>query len=942
MNQRFRSTLKHPLLVLVSGVLLPASAPTYAEEGVIEELVVTGIRSAIQRGLDQKRDADTIVDAISAEELGKFPDTNVAESLQRVTGVAITRSRGGEGQFVTVRGLGQEFNTLTYNGRELATENAGREFSFDVVPSELISAAQVFKTTSASQTDGSIGGLVNIQTAKPLDNPGFRAAYQVGGQFESLGDTTDFKGSAVFSNTFAEDTFGVIGSISYQGRDIRTDTAESIAIDQSTDFNGDGVNDRLNSFNANINDERRERLGATLALQWRPTDRIELVLDGLFTSFESPSTSSSFSYFPNPGNVTNAVVDENNDVVSFTSNAVPGDPFSNIFDFVARRAEADTDTYQIGLNFKFDASDRWNFEVDASYSDADGVRDNIGSNAGSGSFFVVSFPGLDFSQTATGGRVPDVTFSALPDINATNTVPIDQLTADGARLHFSRNSSNEIRDQLFTIKGDARYEISDTTGIQFGFDFITREKGNEVFDNEDSGRFCGDTNIALPTLGPDANSFVCDRSLLFSQLLPADQLANLLVPFEGSTDGFLSSTGSNVPRDFLTPNVAVVEAAFDNLGVLAGQPSFLTPTFNAPVSNTVEENVISGYFQFDFNGDFGNVPFFANAGVRIAYTDLDSVGVTSAITNIVIDTVSGNNAVTQDSTGVQTVSNDYVDILPSFNIGFDLAENQRLRFAYSRSVARPTFNDLSTVFAITQINAGQEQASSSNPLLEAVTSDNVDISYEWYGTEDGGYATGLSFSAAVFYKDISDFITNVNTPTDFVIPNSTDLAGNPLGEQTVSFLLAAPQNGDTAEVYGIELAAQKLFNNGFGIAGNITLADSTATSGGVSSELENISDFSANASLFYEAGGFQARIALNHRSDFLASTEGEGGFAEFTDDFTQVDASISYEITPLVTVFGEGINIFNEQFFNFSVNPGTLETFIDNGARWQFGVRGRF
>ncbi len=924
------------------------------EEG--DAIVVTGIRGSLERGLEVKRNAGAIVDAISAEELGKFPDTNVAESLQRITGVAITRDRGGEGRFVTVRGLGQEFNLLTYNGRRLATENEGREFSFDVLPSELISAAQIFKSTTANQVDGSIGGLVNIQTPKPLSNPGFQLAGSLSGQYEGLSEDVGIKGSALISNTWAGDTFGILASFSYQQRDIRTDTAESIAIAQTdpstagpdgipgnaddvfsagTDVNGDGVGDRINSFNANINQEDRERIGATLVLQYSPHDDLEITIDGLYTSFSSPSLSSSYSFFPNPGLVTNALVDSNNDVLNQTVNATPGAPFSNIFDFVARRTESDTETFQIGLNVKETITDRLKAVADVSYSRASGTRDNIGSDAGSGSFFVVSFPGANFTQTTTGNRVPDITFTSLPDINSTTQLSLDQLPASGARLHFSRNSSNDIVDEVFTARLDFDYDIGDTTKLKWGVNYTDRIKNNSVFDN--SATQCGDTNALIPRLGPTANGFICDRSLLFSDFLTAGELGQLLTPFNGEAEGFLSGTDANIPRNFQTVNINIVEQAFANLGAEIGQPSFLTPTFNATQSNEIDETIFSGYLAADFEGDIGNAPFKANAGVRFAYTDLRSAGVTTAFTAIVIDSVSGNNNVTQDPTLARVENNDYFEVLPTFNISIEATPNLFVRAGFSRSLSRPTFNDLSTVFAVTQINAGQEQATDSNPLLDPVLSNNLDFSVEFYGDN------GLSLSAAGFYKDISNFITNVNTVTPITIPNASDATtGVPLPDQTVNFLISSPQNGDTAEVYGLELAAQKLFDNGFGVSGNITLAESNATQGGVSSRLENISDVSWNASIFYEGSGLQARASLNQRGDFLGSTAGEGGFAEIVDTFTQVDVSLSYEVTENFTVFGEGINILNEQSFTFSERETFLESFIDNGARWLFGVRANF
>jgi len=929
------------LACTVGTAAMLTAAPTMAQDNSSEDVVIaTGIRASLERGLDVKRNSDSIVDAISAEELGKFPDTNVAESLQRITGVAITRSRGGEGQFVTVRGLGEEFNQLTYNNRTLATENIGREFSFDVIASELISAAQVYKSQTASQIEGSIGGLVNIETAKPLNNPGFHAAGQIGTQYESLGEDFGIKASGVISNTFNNDTVGVLASVAYQQRDIRTDTAESIAIDQSTDFNGDGVNDRLNSFNANINNEERERLGGTLAFQYAPNDDLELTVDGLYTSFESPSLSSSYSYFPNPGVVSGAIVDGNNDVLSQTSNFDPANPFSNIFDFVARRAEADTDTFQIGANFKNRANDTITYELDASYSRADGIRDNIGSNNGSGSFFVVSFPGANFTQTAA-GRVPNINFTALPNVNATQTVSIDQLPPEGARLHFSRNSSNEIEDEVFTLKGDLGFEIDDTSKITVGAQYIDRTKSNTVFDNSDSARFCGDGNIALPDVGPGANAFFCDRSLLFSSFLDAGQLSQLLIPFNGEDEGFLASTDANIPRNFLTPNIDIVEQAFEGLAAQTGQSSFLTPVFNPTLSSEIEESTLAGYVQADFEGEFGGVPYRANAGVRAVYTDLTSSGEGSELVSITLDPIgtggSGNNAINVDTTGVEVAENDYFDVLPSFNIAFDLKDNLIVRGGFSRSLTRPTFNDLRTAFSVDQINEGQEQSSGGNPQLEAVRSNNVDFSAEWYGDN------GLSLTGAVFYKDISDFITNVNTVQPEVVPTGLNIqTGMPTGPVTVDFLFSGPQNGDSAEVYGLELAAQKLFENGFGVSGNLTLADSTSTSGGVSADLENISDISFNGSVFYEANGIQARASVNHRGEYLSSTQGEGGFAELTDDFTQVDLSLSYDVTDNFAVFGEGQNVLNEQLFVFSERDTFLESFIDNGARWIVGVRGNF
>ncbi len=1025
------------LLLGTASMAVLASGQSIAQEE--DEIIVTGIRGSIERGLNVKRNADSIVDAISAEELGKFPDTNVAESLQRVTGIAITRSRGGEGQFVTVRGLGQEFNILTFKGRELATENAGREFSFDVLPSELISAAQVFKSPTASQTDGSIGGLVNIETASALRNPGFHGAGQVGTQYEGLADDFGFKASGVLSNTFFDDTVGIIGSFSYQDRDFRTDTAESINIDAVNDcrsgiclppeipnpaFDPNNPSPsvpamipnpdfqaptRLNSFNANLNQEERERIGASLQLEWEPNENTSIVIDGLYTSFESPSNSDSFSVFTQPLNVVNAVADADDDLqiqqTNFGANGTSnnfGVAFTNIFDLVARRANADTETFQIGGNYKQTLSDTFRVELDASYSEADGIRDNIGGNNGTGSFFVVGFPGLNFSTSPGDGGIPNVEIGVLPSFDvfpgttlpaganvAAELVSIDQLQAENSRLHFSRNSSNAIRDEVFTIKGDAEWDFSDTATLKIGADYVTRTKANDLIDNTNT--FCGDGTIFLPSIenpGPNggiANAFFCDRSLGFASFLDAGQLGELLEPFNGESVGFLSSTDANLPRNFPLVNIDVVEQAFLNLGQtqgirvasngtldpddaaafdindpttftvtesgtvaqLSGVSSFLDAQVNSVESFSVDEAIVSAYTQLDFEGLLGNFPYQANAGLRVTRTRTTTVGASSDFTFITIDPLatggSGNNPVTVSNVGTQTVSNTFVDVLPSFNIGIDLQDNLKLRAGFSRSLARPTFNDLSPVVSVTQVNEGTESTASGNPNLVAVESTNIDGSLEWYGDN------GLSLSGAVFFKDISNFVANGNSPLTITIPDSLNVQTNAsAGPVTVTFDNASPVNGSSATLYGIEIGGQYLHDSGFGVLGNITLVENnTSGIGGASvTALENISDFAANASVFYENHGIQARISLNHRSDFLASTEGEGGFADFADDFTQVDFTTSYSFEQFtgydVAIFAEGQNIFNEQQFTFSERATFLETFIDNGSRWLFGVRGSF
>jgi len=836
-----------------------------------------------------------------------------------------------------------------------------------VIASELISAAQVYKSPTASLSDGAIGGLVNIQTAKPFDNPGFQFAGSIAGQYESLSEEVGLQASAVISNTFADDTFGILASFAYQERSIRTDTAESIAIntalgdfdgddlsDGPLDFNGDGVTERLNSFNANFNEEDRERIGGTLVLQFRPSDDLEITLDD--TSFDSPSISTSYSYFPanDPSLITvtdisgsnNGFADSANtfqDILDQTTAADPANPFSNIFDYVARRAIQDTETYQFGGNLDWQASDRLNVELDVAYSRASGVRDNIGSDNGSGSFFVVSFPGLVFSQDTTGNRVPDVTFQTLQNVNVAGSplVDINQVDPAGARFHFSRNSSNEVEDEVFSAKLDLTWEFDDDTSIAAGVEFVDRSKSNEVFDN--SASVCGTEAIPFALNDQSGNAFTCNRGIGFADFLSPAELGTLLTPFNGTQEGFLSGTDANLPRDFFLVNIDTVELAFDNLGTAVGVPSFLTPSLNQGLSNVIDETLINGYVEANIDTEFAGIPVKVNTGVRLVYTELTSRGATAELIAVNIDPVSGNNVTVEGPPVAVSVDSDYFEILPSFNASFEFSDQIIGRFGFSRSLARPTFSSLTTAFGVTQINAGQESSAGGNPNLEPVTSLNFDASLEYYGDN------GLTLSAAVFYKDLSNVINNDVSILPITFPESFDTSttpSTPTGPITINFQNSLPLNGDTAEVYGLELGGQFVHDSGFGIQGNLTLADSNSTAAGITAPLENISDLSYNGSIFFENYGFQAQFSVSHRSDFLSSTQGEGGFAEITDSFTQFDLSASYdfgESTGIpVTLFVEGINIFDEPFFIFSENNSFLEEFIENGSRWQAGLRVKF
>ena len=294
-------------LCLPAGAALAQTAPQASSEAAenIDTITVSGVRASLGRAVDLKRGAGTVQDSIDAVELGKFPDDNVADSLSHITGVAISRTAGGEGQSVSVRGLGPEYTLTTFNNRILATDGAGRDFAYDVLPSDVISGADVIKGAQASLTEGAIGGLVNLRSASPFDQDGQQIIGRLEGDKNLMSELDGYKFSGVYSNTFADSTFGVLLGVVFAEREDRTDIAGNDGgwtrnpdpTDESwlwgnawggnIDPNGD---EELNEdeygliapgqFRVGSILEEKKRRAFSAKLEWRPSDSVKITADG--------------------------------------------------------------------------------------------------------------------------------------------------------------------------------------------------------------------------------------------------------------------------------------------------------------------------------------------------------------------------------------------------------------------------------------------------------------------------------------------------------------------------------------------------------------------------------------------------------------------------------------------------------------------------------------
>ncbi|MFT4636316.1 MAG: iron complex outermembrane receptor protein [Chitinophagales bacterium] len=922
-NNRKSTALKRTALAIAISGAIPMMVPSMAlaQEGAsLEEVVVTGIRSSIKRAQDIKRDSSGIVDSISAEDLGKFPDLNVAESLQRIPGVAIDRS-GGEGQAVTVRGLGPQFNNVLLNGRQIATETGGREFSFDVLASEQITGANVYKTGNSKLQSGGIGATINITTARPLTTPGLQVAGSVKAIYETLSEETSPAVSLLLSNTFADDTFGVGLSYSRQERDVQINRIQTAGWrpGQTISNNRDGVlfeNAFIpRNWDQIVDNQERTRENLALVLQYAPSDDLSITLDGFESKFEVDSLVTDLASWFEPDRVGAGQIDPSTGtLINFTQeiglNQGSGDPAS---DFVSHtRNGRDSTTDGIGLNVEWNINDRLSANLDVSTSSAEN------DSAGKDRFNVIGIIN-NYQFNGNPGSTPVVTHDGfgngqLPDASRT-------------RLHYNEIGGVGVTtlDEIDEVKVDFEYAFDSERieSVKFGAHSSSRENQRfQLFGNQCA--FCG-------YFFPAPNETVGLRPFTAENFFPG--LIDTFYTYDGdAVEGFLASAGFPI-----------------------------VPTLQ---NNRYEisEDVTSFYLDTTLNFAVGEMPLSVNLGVRYAETDIDVLAVQSDIVDVVptSDLTLFANVFGPASTFTQGSS--YDNVLPSLNAKLDLNESMVLRFAAYESLTRATLSELSPATTFNQPRRQTLTAQGGNPALKPFESTNFDLSFEWY------YGDASNFSIAYFNKDIGNFVTTLTGNETFTLTNRTAANGFRCGDalcapgalvagqdiipttdelngESEVFSVARPQNGRSAKVDGFEVAITHLFDNGFGISANATFVDSNVSIGAdttTSFALEGLGD-SQNLVVFYENDKMQARIAYNNRDAFLRQIDnGFNGEPVNTNEFGQVDISASYNINDTLTVFFEGTNVTEEELVQTGRFANQTYNIEDNGARYAIGLRGKW
>ena len=894
-----------------------------AKEGALEEVIIVGIRGSLEQANALKRSAASIQDSIVAEDIGKFPDQNVAESLQRVSGVSISRTNG-VGTGVTVRGFGPKFNIVRINDRTLATTDTGREFDFQVLASELIAGADVVKAPLASTPGGSLGAYVNIRTARPLSKPGLNIAASVAGRYDDMSEETDPKVSGVFSNTFADDTVGALLAFSFEETNSRIDRHEqtrtgsgsstpanlvgTIQFENGQDVPPGFVFRRPGRAIYASDEEVRERLGINGVLEFAPSANFVTTIDAMYLDLSRQSLSLGFQIPGQSKNYSDVVVNEKGTLVS-------AQIYDNSIDGLFREIGQDSETFAFGLNNVW-VNGNFQLESDLSYSksESDPRKNEFVPH------ITADTRTIDMSSYANG----------TGDVLNLNTT-IDVNDPGSVRSHWNDFRHNEIEDEILEVRFAGAFELDagPLKSIEAGASYHDREKTNDQFRMKATGCSpCGGT-VDLP-------------DSLFSA---------------GGVSNFMDQEGGNFPRNFVTftsvdDYVAAVQKVRDEAGI-AGSP-WNEQELRPSQSFANEETISSVYTQFNLEGGNEGFDWSANFGFRYVDTEVSSSGFGRVLERINLDPASTQSEIRLTRVFSEEEDllseNDYSHILPSFNLTLDFNNGYYVRFGAAKVITKPPIEFVGVNQSVGVSAGGTVTRRGGNPFLRPYEATQYDLSFEYYQDSN---AYGLNF----FHKEIDKFISTITF--------SQELAGVTVDPavlaltDSITEVVNLNQNRGGGSVTGFEAAIVHYFDNlpgvwnGLGVQANYTYVNSedpdaepinipNVTDPG--SVLEGLAENSYNLVAFYDKGGVQARLAYNWRDTFLSARQGSisRGLPEHDYEYGQFDFSASYDITDTFTVTGEIINLMDEGRLEFADSRDRVTSLEYSGRRFTLGLRVTF
>ncbi|MFG6413150.1 TonB-dependent receptor [Roseateles sp. DC23W] len=991
MKQR-RPALRLTGLAAASGLLFAGAAPaqnaptvgTVAPQAMasttqLETVVVTGIRRSLETSVNLKRQASGLVDGIVAEDIGKFPDTNLAESLSRISGVSIERNNG-EGTKITVRGMGPDFNLVLLNGRQMpgasidSSAPASRSFDFSNLASDGVAALEVYKTSRAASPTGGMGATINVRTPRPFDTR--ETIAQIGVKMvsddsarrlpgEQKGKTATPELNGIYSTQTADGMFGVALIGTYQERDSGYTQArvpdgwKSFVGDEggwgalpagpsTTIKNRPGPTD-LYSVPQNINYSftgiHRERLNGQLVLQARPVKDLTATLDFVMSEQKFTQRRNDISAWFNYGGQFGEFSQG-----SPSSPLIYGEPFNNAdLAMGASRINTKNKNRSVGLNLKWKASNALSFDFDAHRSTAtSGAADDLGTAVTLGTAaFVRGNTYVDFSNK-------------FPVMNIAGTGTLNPASME---LQGSVFGNSYHRNQVTQAQARGNWKINDDSSLDFGLT-LTEVNNRSAFSNVQ--RDTWGSNIAGgPAAMPD-------------DIFKLDSISQYFGRIPGSGDSRMFNQMFNFNFEDLRT------AAIKQLG----SDALLKASWDFNDDFRTKEKSEAVFGQYNLAWEWG-VPMDAAVGVRYERTKVNSPSIEKIPVSVAWV---ADNEVPISFSGTRSASKDgkYDYVLPSIDLSADVTSDTKLRLSYGHSIGRPGWNAIQGGQRINQLaRVDGGEASVGNPNLRPLHSRNLDFSAEHY------YAKSSYVAASYFRKNLKDYnegvvenisLFDLRTPIGGALYNEANTAGScanntdcirrwifanranapgvaarpdlspsagTITAQATDPLLVFKRanyvnNTRRATINGIELNAQHTFSNGFGVSANFTKVRSDldydlAKKGGQTDVLVGMGD-SGNLVGFYENETFNVRAAYNWRGKFLVANFGgaEGAQPLYVEAYGQWDLSAGYNFNKHLRFQVEVVNATDEYTRTHMRTEQQLGGVTQLGRRFMLGARYKF
>lgn len=843
------------ILLVSAGAGLHTMASAQTTDAEVESITVYGQRAAQNNALDQYRQSDAVTNFISADDMGQFVDQNVAESLQRLPGISITRDQG-EGRFVSVRGVDAGLSTVTINGMRIGTpEDGSRAVPLDVIPTGSVDLLEVTKVPTPDMPGDAIGGAVNVKSASAFDRNERQISYRLEGSFNELSGDTSPKAQFNFSDVIdvfgGSDNFGISFGLNYLDRKLESDNIEPVY--DYMDFNGEDVL-ALTEVNERKYFVNRERLGFNINLEYQASENSRFYANTVYSEFTDAETRQRNVFVFEDATIT--AYDGQN--ISYAE--LPEDSFRRRVRF--RTKEQDTLAFAAGAEHDFGS---WSLDYNFGVSTTrERVPDEIEGR------YVKTGSALD-AQARIGGGIPSYRF----------------MENGAAAAGYLDNSIYEfdrvVVSPLAVDDDDINFAINMEVPQAFGIESLTLKTGIDArFKEKDS-----DVDEMELRRGPDS---MLDQ---FTSSSPSYGLGNL-------GQGISSSAFSaffNANRNAFTARPQDV----DENRVLSEGADF-----------RAEEDVTAGYVM----GTWDLERLRIIAGARLERTDFSATG------NELVFDADGNLSI-----GQRSASSGYTNLLPGLHLRYEPIDNLVLRAAWSNTIARPDFNDISPRL---QLDEDANEIDLGNPDLDPYESSNFDLLADWYIGESG------VISAGVFYKDIDNYIVEVMSRQNTQFPG---------------YEVTQPTNGTSASVTGFEFNAQSGLEfvspalSGFLMGFNATVLDTElklSERPGEEFALPDAAERSGNIYIGYENDRLSTRLSLSERGKYLTEVGDTPLFDLYVAPHTQLDLTASYRFSDAFELVAELTNLTDEALELYQGSKGYTYQFEEYGPTFAIGFKGRF